>query len=672
MSPLHNLTPGPNTRFGDVVADVTQHAADRMVFEYYMSLGAAQAVACEDKLQAVDSLSQWQQTGDELIAAFRQTIGPEAQTSLVVEHVDTIYTPDLEIQKLLFSSMKDHWVTANLYLPRHRDKQQKLPAIICGCGHAELGKASFTQRAATLALNGYATLLIDPVGQGERRVLHPAAASVQHNCIGSRFILAGYNLAWMFIQDNRAAVSLLEQHEAVDGQRIGMTGSSGGGWLTVHAAALDKRIKVIAPAASVRSYRHKIHVDDAEQSLHDMQRGGLDFPALLGLLVCPRPTFIIANEQDIWSIESTQYAFDIAKRFYEMHGKAEHLQMRQWNRGHKYEPDQLAVAIAWFNKHLALQPDKPVVEQVDPCNILSPDQCNVTATGRLYDDARTLSPNRFFAKHVQANKVSPPRVDEAILQWRAVIDEARGSHHAPNEAQHQTRHQPVSPIAFGESSGQRVAFESQQGLVLPMDMIAPPSPQAVVMVLDELSHRQGLHRTAALLADGMAVCRPDLRGLGQTQPAEDWPDRESLASSLYSGRQRALHALAMTVGRDLVLDRVIDLLAAIDVAKQYWPDLPVHVHASTDAQVMTALAASLLDSRIVLLKLDHHLKILDDVMTCDTPLLDGSSFVRGLLSLGIDLPDLRAACPCELVTGTFHDAMLRPIAISSNKDSRTH
>lgn len=667
MSHLHNLTPGPNTRFGDVVADVTQYAVDRMVFEYYLSLGAAQADTCEKKLQAISSMSEWQKAGDGLAGAFRQTIGPEAETSLVVEHRDTLFTPDLEIQKLLFSSMQDHWVTANLYLPRHRPKNQKLPAIICACGHAELGKASFTQRAAALALNGYATLVIDPVGQGERRVLHPAAASVQHNCIGSRFVLAGYNLAWMFIQDNRAAVSLLEQHDVVDGDRIGMTGSSGGGWLTVHAAALDKRIKVIAPAAAVRSYRHKLHVDDAEQSLHDMQSLGLDFPALLGLLVCPRPTLIIANEQDIWSIESTQYAFDTAKRFYEMQGKADHLQMRQWNRGHKYEPDQLAVAIAWFNTHLAQQHDKPVVEEIEPCNILAPEQCNVTASGSLYDDKQYVSPNRFFWKHVQANKVWPPRVDEAISQWREVVDEARGSHATKQQAQHQPRHQPVSPIAFGDASGQRVAFESQAGIVLPMDMIAPPSPKAVVMVLDELSHRQGLHRTAALLADGVAVCRPDLRGLGQTQPTEDWPDRESLASSLYSGRQRALHALAMTVGCDLVLERVVDLLAAIDVAKKYWPDLPVHVHASTDAQVMTALVAALVDGRIVLLKLDHHLQSLGEVMACDTPLLDGSSFLRGLLSWGIDLPDLRDACSCELVTGTFHDAMLRPITTLNSR-----
>ena len=69
-----------------------------------------------------------------------------------------------------------------------------------------------------------------------------------HQMVGIGSILLGRNTARFKIWDSMRAIDYLESRPEVDPQRIGCTGSSGGGILTAYMVALDDRVKAAAPS----------------------------------------------------------------------------------------------------------------------------------------------------------------------------------------------------------------------------------------------------------------------------------------------------------------------------------------------------------------------------------------------------------------------------------------
>ena len=66
------------------------------------------------------------------------------------------------LETILFESLPQRYVTANLYLPEGKGP---FPASLELCGHGINGKAGSAE-AVLLALNGIAVLVVDPIGQG--------------------------------------------------------------------------------------------------------------------------------------------------------------------------------------------------------------------------------------------------------------------------------------------------------------------------------------------------------------------------------------------------------------------------------------------------------------------------------------------------------------------------
>jgi hypothetical protein len=136
----------------------------------------------------------------------------------------------------------------------------------------------------------------DPVGQGERsQFWDPAAGKSRYNLIcgehavmGNLAYLAGANLARWEIWDGIRAVDYLLTRPEVDGERISITGTSGGGFQAALIAALDERIKVAVPSCYISALpmriSNRIFADpdsDPEQDLFGMISSGLDHPGLL-------------------------------------------------------------------------------------------------------------------------------------------------------------------------------------------------------------------------------------------------------------------------------------------------------------------------------------------------------------------------------------------------------
>ncbi|HEV2174186.1 MAG TPA: hypothetical protein VGR71_11490, partial [Nitrospira sp.] len=75
------------------------------------------------------------------------------------------------IEKVLFQSLPNFYVTADLYRP---NKQGRYPAILFQSGHTQEGKPEPQRAAANLALKGFVVLATDPIGQGEREQTYDA------------------------------------------------------------------------------------------------------------------------------------------------------------------------------------------------------------------------------------------------------------------------------------------------------------------------------------------------------------------------------------------------------------------------------------------------------------------------------------------------------------------
>src|SRR5205823_10038664 len=115
--------------------------------------------------------------------------------------------------------------------------------------------------------------------------------------LGSTLYPAGYTLLGCQVYDNRRAVDYQLTRPEVDGDRLGITGASGGGNQTMYAGALDERFAAVVPVCSVGTYQAYLR---AACCVCEVLPGALRFAEerdVLGL-VAPRALLVINATRD--------------------------------------------------------------------------------------------------------------------------------------------------------------------------------------------------------------------------------------------------------------------------------------------------------------------------------------------------------------------------------------
>src|SRR5262249_27214863 len=152
------------------------------------------------------------------------------------------------IEKLVFQSRPDVWVTASAYVPE--PEGGKRPAVLVVHGHWAGARRDPGVQARRLGLGklGCLGLAGAAFGAGER---YPAPAlGTYHGALyGSPLWPAGQTLLGLQVYDNRRAVDYLRTRPEVDGDRLGVTGASGGGNQSMYAGALDERLRAVVPVS---------------------------------------------------------------------------------------------------------------------------------------------------------------------------------------------------------------------------------------------------------------------------------------------------------------------------------------------------------------------------------------------------------------------------------------
>jgi len=325
---------------------------------------------------------------------------PAVKTDLHAVITGKIPMDGFTIEKLVFQSLPGIYVTALVYIPN--DHSSKHPAVLVPSGHAADGKFHYQTLSQRLAGRGYVVLSWDPIGQGERSQFWDSKAQksrynlicAEHAVMGNLAYLAGANLARWEVWDGIRAVDYLLTRPDVDGERISITGTSGGGTQTALIAALDPRIRVAVPSCYITALpmriSNRIFVDpdsDPEQDLFGMISNGVDHPGLL-LMMFPRPVMVAAAVLDFFPIEGTRKTFREMQELYKRFGHGDRVGMVEGYHGHQFSPENQQAALDFLD-HFN---DMPERTGLPPVKELEGETLRCTRTGQVLLDYRDGKP----------------------------------------------------------------------------------------------------------------------------------------------------------------------------------------------------------------------------------------------------------------------------------------
>ena len=166
---------------------------DPQAFNHFIR---AQGQSLHAKDQPPADRKDWEGRRGRLRGAMFAAMGPfpEKPCPLEPRLLGVLKRGGYEVEKLVFQSRPDVWVTANAYVPAHL--QDKAPAVLVVHGHWPWAKIDPVVQARCLGLVklGFVVLAVDAFGAGERYPA-PARGTYHGALFGSSLWPAGLSQA---------------------------------------------------------------------------------------------------------------------------------------------------------------------------------------------------------------------------------------------------------------------------------------------------------------------------------------------------------------------------------------------------------------------------------------------------------------------------------------------
>jgi cephalosporin-C deacetylase-like acetyl esterase len=280
------------------------------------------------------------------------------------------------VEKVVFESRVDFPVTANLYLPA--GASTPVGAVLFPGTASVEGKAypSFHAACQGLARLGFAALIYDLAGTGERGMyLDPNTGeetvprgAPQLAVDAARCLLVGRSLASWHLWDGVRALDYLLTRPEIDPERIACAGHDETALLAAQLAAIDDRIRVVALGGELATWSHRLRSGlpaDAALELFAPEVGGIDVVELLTLLV-PRPLLLTAVRDASSPPDGVREIHAHLQPLYAAVGRDERLALVEVQAPHGFSRPPREEMYAWVTHHLAsAAPDSvqaPVLE----------------------------------------------------------------------------------------------------------------------------------------------------------------------------------------------------------------------------------------------------------------------------------------------------------------------
>ena len=517
--------------------------------ETFDRLMQAQGLALRAGDTAPATKKQWEQRRCPLREAMLAALGPapEKPCPLEAKLLGTLKRTGYRIEKLVFQSRPDVWMTANAYVPE--GMKGKGPAVLVVHGHWAGARRDPVVQARCLGLVrlGFFVLAVDAFGAGERYTT-PAPGTYHGALYGSTLWPTGHTLLGLQVYDNRRAVDYLASRPEVDGTRLGITGASGGGNQTMYAGALDERLKAVVPVCSVGTYQAYLH---AACCVCEVLPGALRFAAegdVLGL-VAPRALMVVSATRDAFqfSVGEAQKSIAHARPIFKLLGAEEKLRHAVFEAPHAYNQAMREAMYGWMTRWLKGEgTGKPIAEPKHTVETADDLACYPAGT----------RPKTFL--------LLPAFAARAGRDLLRKFDTLKPKHSEDWESTAIYMRAQLRKQVFGDfpkpprpaaASGQRTTaggiatvpllLPTEAGLALPVTLRFPAAlkgrlPCCVLLHLDGAAEALKHPLAQALLAQQWEVVAPDLRATGSTKPAHDAvagaPDHNSAEHALWVGR----------------------------------------------------------------------------------------------------------------------------------------
>ncbi len=475
---------------------------------------------------------------------------------LKVTKTGEIQKQGYSIEKMILEAWPGVTITAHLYLPAER--QPMNPGLLYTCGHwVESGKLAPTIQTfcANAAKLGIITLVYDPIGQGER-----FESWLDHSYLNA--LLIGKCQLGLMVWESIRCIDYLLSRDDINPDRIGMTGSSGGGLNTLFTTAVDDRIYCSVPVAYPCTFSGSI-IAERDLNWEDGADVCNQVPAVLSYsemsdivsLFIPKPYLIVSGTRDlIFPVNETKKIAQIISKNYADAGVPDHFLFVEHDEGHGYQKSLRQTAYSWLRKWLFDESEMiPIVEaEID----LIPDPFPVE-----YSKPPKATPEDVSK---QSMKLTPQTealqgyclpVDTIINNGKAIDDSIKAEYysnpiHFPKFNDYsdfnkwkknlqkiiwetlrssQTK-KPIRPRIYNQiftdnKMIEKIEFESEDGINIPGLLIMPLEWRKAIPIMiyvGEWGKNQGISSgfIESVIENGIAVLAVDVRGVGETAASD--------------------------------------------------------------------------------------------------------------------------------------------------------
>ena len=576
---------------------------------------------------------------------------PDYNGPLNVRITGRVQSENYVIEKVIFESAPGFFVTANLYRP---NRPGRFPAVLLQSGHTQEGKPEPQRVAVNLALKGFVALTFDPLGQGEReqtyerQVDRPLAGwSVnEHIQAGAQSLLIGESVARFFIWDAKRAIDYLLSRPEVDSASLGAVGCSGGGALTTFIGALDPRVKAVATACFINSYRQLFAGPDpdSEMSPPHLLSSGLDMADYVELSA-PKPWLILATDRDYFTPSGARIVYEEARHWYDLYGAPDKLRFFVGPGPHGTPLETREAIYEWMIRWLK---DGHGDSHEQPVKLYTNHELLVTRSGHVQHEPGSRKLYQLILDEFRAKK-RQKTIPELLIELRRLKVPSEGS--APEVI--------VSEVVDGlEGRREQVKFESEPGVEISGRLYIPKSggrKPAALLIADKMSS-YWIPSTTSLAERIAKTGRIVLELEPRDSPSQD-DHRPYVGNWLTNAR-------ADQIGRNLPSMRAHDILRGVDVLAARSDVDPGSIRAAArGVSGIWLLLAAATDTRIGKVWLDRTPYSLRAALgnSMNTGLFD--AVIPGF-ALHWDLEDLRKAMRNRSVLWTDPtNWMERPVSL---------
>ncbi|OWK43146.1 alpha/beta hydrolase family protein [Fimbriiglobus ruber] len=525
-----------------VVLPPLGQTADPPPGQQYLDFIKKQAATLRAADKPPASRDEWQKQRDELRKNLLAAWGgfPTEKYPLDVKKLGELKRDGYRVEKLIFQTLPGVWMTANSYVP---DKPGKLPAILQVHGHWRGAKQDpvVQSRCIGAAKLGFFVLCVDAFGAGERAI-GTALGEYHGEMTAATLFPIGRPLSGIQVYENMRAVDYLQTRPEVDGDKIGITGASGGGNQTMYAGAFDERFKCVVPVCSVGNYQAYL---GAACCMCEVVPGAFKFTEegnILGL-VAPRGLMVISATRDAFqfSVGEAKKSLAAAEPIFKLYGKPGHIRHAIFDSGHDYSKAMREEMYGWMTLHLKGQGDGSPVKEPE-FKTENPEDLRCFPGDSRPKDWMTLprfaaSEGKKLVAAVPVPKTADEWTTEAEKRRTVLREKVLGGF--PDA-------QPTSKYREGFEELTIFDYVTEPGLKTELwyqyDQKAPKGTRPLVVLLSlENSHAPGLEKLEKeVRAAGWGVLTFDLRSTGKLALASEKvgraPDHNSAEWGLWTGR----------------------------------------------------------------------------------------------------------------------------------------